>query len=297
MTMVATPSLRAALFSNAIFSAVCGLMLLCWPEWVGNLLGIQVLLILRFMGFGLLLFVVDLIHQIKQPRLATWRALYVSVADFLWVMISLLGLGLFSASFSIMGKVLLILVAAVVLAFGGWQIWGIDRTHRAVNSTLHRHCLVVRTEAPATAIWAVIERMGDVQNYMPSLLKSEILDHRPPGVGAVRRCTDRSGKSWMEECVDFEPGRSLTMRFVTEAPNFPFPANTMVGGWQVLAVGEASEVTVWWELEPKPRFLASILLPLLARRSDRDFPKVIRRMADDALGREYSQAQLVARSC
>jgi Polyketide cyclase / dehydrase and lipid transport len=295
--MTSNRPLRIALLSNAIFSAVCGLLMLLWPGSVGNLLGVEVSFVLRLVGLGLLLFAADLIHQVGRSRLATWRVLYASIADGLWVVISLLGLGLFPELFSSLGKVVLLLIAVIVATFGGWQIWGIDRYYRQSQSSLHRHCLVVRTEAPAAAIWAVIEQMGDIQRYMPSLLKSEILDHHPPGVGAVRHCQDRSGKSWMEECVDFVPGRSLTMRFVTEAADFPFPATTMLGGWQVLAVGEASEVTVWWELAPKPRFLAPILLTLLAVRSDRDFVQVIRRMADAALGREYSKADLIMGSC
>lgn len=295
--MTSARPLRIALLSNATFSGICGLLMLLWSGWVGGLLGVEGSFVLRLVGLGLLLFAADLIHQVSRSRLATWRALYASIADALWVVMSLLGLGLFPELFSWSGKVVLLLVAAIVATFGGWQIWGIDRYYRQSPSSLHRHCLVVQTEAPAAAIWSVIEQMGNIQRYMPSLLKSEILDNHLPGVGAVRRCQDRSGKSWMEECVAFEPGKSLTMRFVAEAPNFPFPASTMIGGWQVFAVGEGSEVMVWWELTPKPRWLAPILLSLLASRSDRDFIPVIRRMANEALGRESSQVGLMAGSC
>lgn len=271
--------------------------MLAWPAFVEDLLDIQAALILRLVGFGLLIFSVDLVHQATRPRLATWRALYASIGDFLWVICSVLGLLLFPGLFSVTGVAVVLAVAGIVLAFGIWQVWEIDRTHRAENPALHRHCLVVRTEAPAAAIWDVIERMGDIQNYTPSLVRSEILDGKAPGVGAVRRCTDQSGRCWAEECVDFEPGHSFTVRFVSEAPDFPFPVSTMVGGWEVISAGTGSDVMVWWEIAPKPRFLAPVLLPVLAFGADRDFVGIIRRMADDAMVRKHTRAWLLPHFC
>ena len=282
--MNATHSLRTALFANAVFSALCGLVMLAWSEFVGTLLGLQALLVFRLIGCGLLLFAAALLHQATRPRLATWRALYASVADFLWVISSLLGLLLFPRLFSETGVAVVLVVAAVVLTFSIWQMRGIDRAHRAENPALHRHCLVVHTEAPAANLWEVISRLGAIQNYSPSLVRSEILDGKAPGVGAVRRCADQSSRCWAEECVAFNPDhRSFTLRFVSEAPDFPFPASTMIGGWEVKSVGTGSEVMVWWELTPKPRFLAPILLPILAFSVDRDLVQIVRRMADDAL--------------
>lgn len=223
----------------------------------------------------------------------TWRALYASIADFLWVISSVVGLLLFSRLLSETGTAVVLAVAGVVLTFGIWQMWGIDRAHRAENPALYRHCLVVRTEVPAADMWEVIRRIGDIQNYAPSLAKSEILDAKAPGVGAVRRCTGQSGRCWAEECVDFDPDHhSLTLRFVSEAPDFPFPASTMIGGWEVKSAGTDSEVMVWWELTPKPRFLAPILLPILAFGIDRDLVQIVRRMADDALAQSTTDHSL-----
>jgi hypothetical protein len=87
------------------------------------------------------------------------------------------------------------------------------------------------------------------------------------------------------------PGRSFDVRFLCEAPGFPFPATTMRGGWEVAARNEVgSEVSVWWELTPKPKWLTPILLPVLAFQADRDFARVIERMARDALA-EVSNGQ------
>ena len=60
------------------------------------------------------------------------------------------------------------------------------------------------------------------------------------------------------------------------------PARAMVGGWEVFPAGDGANIMVWWELQPKPTFLAPVLLPILAFQADRDFPKVIQPMADAA---------------
>jgi len=219
-------SLRIALLGNAAFSSFCGLGMLVWPEFVDRLLGIEAPWLWSWIGVGLLAFATDLVHQATRKRPATWRALYASAGDFLWVIGTLVLLVFFFDRFSKSGAATVLIVAGTVLVFGAWQLWGMDRAHRGKDPKMRRHCLVVRTEASASAMWAVIARMGDIQHYAPSLVKSEILNGKEPGVGAVRRCTDRSGKSWSEACVDFQPGRSFTVRFVSEEPDFPFPAFT-----------------------------------------------------------------------
>jgi len=120
--------LRTALLANACFSAICALLLVTLPTSVGDLLGIQAPLVLRLLGCGLLLFSVDLVHQVMQPQLLIWRALYASVSDFRWVVGSILGLLLFPNLFSVTGVAMVLLVAMVVLVFGIWQMYGITRT-------------------------------------------------------------------------------------------------------------------------------------------------------------------------
>lgn len=276
--------LRAALLANALFSTICALLMILGPGWVGTLLGVEAPLVIRGIGFGLALFAADLIHQATRSRIATWRALYASVADFLWVLGTLVGIGLFPAALSTSGLVAVLAVAGIVFAFGVWQLRGIRVLHGAGDPTMYRHCIVVRVDAETDAMWSVVNRLGDIQKYMPTLQSSVMLDGKPPGVGAIRRCIDTAGRSWSEECTDFRPGSGFVVRFLADAPGFPFPATTMVGGWEVIAQDHGTDVMVWWEMRPKPSWLALAILPLLAFKVDRDFPQVIERMAQDAIG-------------
>ena len=284
MEQTNTKPLRLALATNAAFSLTSGLMMVLLPSLIAGWLGVQAAWILQAIGIGLILFAADLIHQATRPRLATWRALYASAADFLWVLGSLVVVAVAGGTFSFLGATLILAVAAVVLLFGCWQLWAIGQAHRLPGSELFRHCIRVSVNRPADAMWTIIARFGDIQRHMPSLRHSSILDDRAPGVGAVRVCEDRGGKRWAEECVAFDAGRSFDVRFVAEAPDFPFPAKSMHGGWEVTPQGDGSEVTVWWELEPKRPLLAPLLLPLLAFQADRDFQGVIRSMAAAAHG-------------
>lgn len=279
-----TRPLRIALAANAAFSLTSAGLMLFLPSLVGDCLGVHTPLVLQAIAVGLLVFAMDLLHQATRSRMATWRALYASAGDFAWVAATVILLAVFPQRLSVEGNALVIGVAVVVGAFGSWQLWAAGRAHQPEADTQYRHCIIVGVNAPADAMWQVIEQIGDIQRYMPSLRSSELLGGKAPGVGAVRQCEDRSGKRWVEECVGFQAGESFTVRFLSEAPDFPFPASRMTGGWKVTPAGSGAEVMVWWEIDPKPTFLAPILLPILAFQADRDFPKVIQSMARDAVG-------------
>lgn len=276
--------LRIALLANAAFSLTSGGLMVFNPSLVGEMLGIEAPLVLQAVGAGLGVFAVDLLIQSTRSRVATWRALYASAGDFLWVLATLGWLVFFPKTFSGFGNWLLIAVAMAVLTFGTWQLWAIGRTHKLPTTGKYRVCIRVHVNAPADAMWTVISHLENIKEYSPSLVRSIILDGKTPGVGVVRMCETHAGKRWSEECVEFNAGRSLVLRFVSEAPDFPFPVQTMTGGWEIVPCDRNSQVIVWWELMPKPKYLAPIILPLLAFQVERDLLKIIQRMAADALG-------------
>jgi len=293
--------LRAALSANAMFSAASGILMLLQPNLVASWLGIDALWLLQCIGAGLLLFAADLVHQATRARMASWRALLSSLADFGWVGGTVLLLLGFPSIFSPQGTIISLSVAALVLLFGILQLTGIHRLHRTPDGRLLRHCIVVGVNSSADTMWATIEKIGEISRHMPSLKSSKIRHEAPPGVGCVRECEDRSGKRWAEQCTLLNPqSHRFDVEFLCDEPGFPFPASEMRGGWQVLSESPAScEVMVWWELQTKPRWLAPVILPLLAFQADRDFPRVIRRMAaaDSDVGHAQVTSRLIPRFC
>lgn len=272
-------SLRAALTGNAVFSTISGLLMLSRPAAVESWLGINAAWLIQLIGVGLLLFAADLLHQATRKRLQTWRALYASAADFVWVAGTVVLLTLFSGAFSPLGIGLLIGVAAVVLVFGTWQFWAIAGVHRGSHRGQYRHCLVVETGVPAEDLWRVVADFGHISRYTPLLANSFIEDDKAPCCGAVRTCEDTAGRRWSEKCVQLQPGKSFTLEFNTEAEDFPYPASRMTGGWDITPTANGSQVMVWWELDPKPLWLGRVIVPLLAFQVDRSVPKMIASMA------------------
>jgi len=283
--MNTTRPLRTALLANALFSSGSGLIMISNPEWVGTLLGFDAAVIIMFAGVGLVLFAVDLLHQATRQRMQTWRALYASAADFLWVLGSIGGVLVFHETLSTSGIVTVLVIAGIVFIFGAGQLLGIDRLHRNPETGLYRHCILVNTHVPADAIWKVIRDLGTISQYTPSLQESVLLDNKTPGIGAIRQCVDQDGRTWCEECMEFSDiERSFLLRFLTDEPGFPFPASYMLGGWSVMPATNGSTVMIWWELQPKPKLLAPLILPILAFQADRNFPALIARMAANATG-------------
>lgn len=274
--------LRIALLANALFASATGAAIIIAPASAAGLLGIAYHPILTAIGVGLVVFALDLTHQATRRRILTWRAAYATALDLAWVAGTVVVLATHHPSFTTTGVAIIAAVGALVLGFAVWQGRGINDAHRVPGSRRRQHCVRVHVDQPAEAMWQVIADLGAIQRYMPSLAHSAIEDGAEPGRGAVRTCVDRSGRSWSEECIAFEPG-ALALRFKAEAAGFPFPASEMYGGWTVEPCQSGgSHVTVWWTLRPRPVGLAVLLMPIFGLRADREITNVVRRMAAEA---------------
>lgn len=139
-----TRPLRTALLTNALFSLSCALTMLLAPIRVSDLLGIRAHPIIPLIGLGLVIFAADLIHQATRTRMVFWRALYASIADFLWVLGTIAGVLLFPGLLSASGLLVVSAVAGVVLVFGTWQLWAIRQAYGTDHIEVNRHCIRTR---------------------------------------------------------------------------------------------------------------------------------------------------------
>ena len=126
-------------------------------------------LILQLLGIGLALFAVELIYQATRQRMTTWRALIASIADFSWVIGSILLLMTFPQLFSSRSDILIMSIAGVVFCFGTWQLWAIGKANQRRQHGTYCHCIMVEINVPADKMWQVVSNMGDIKHYMPSL--------------------------------------------------------------------------------------------------------------------------------
>ena len=276
-----TKPLRLALLGNAAFSAMSAIVLILFSEMIGSLIGTTNHLLLIAIGVGLGLFSADLFHQASRHRMQTWRALYASFADAMWVIGTAVLLIWFPSAVNAAGSIILIGVATIVAVFGCLQFWGAGEAHRLKGSGYYRHCVAVEVPVDTAKMWQVISDLPGINRYFPALRSSFIRGDMEPGIGATRQCEDRSGKKWAEKCTKFVIGKSLEMEFLCDEEGFPYPASEMIGGWELQKTNDYStEVHIWWELKPKPKFMAPLIMPLLGLKADIEFPPLVDRMAD-----------------
>lgn len=275
--------LRTALAANATFSSASGALLTLAPGTLGTFLGFPHDAILRGIGVALLAYAGVLAFLAFRSRAPMLLSACAGVADFGWVGATISVAAIAPGLFSEVGWWAVGGVALVVAVFGMAQAVGIVQAFRhpdPLRAGWSRVCVVVNTDAPARVLWPVIREAGAIHRYAPFLATSRIVEEMSERGLPVRECRDHGGTCWREEIVTDDESMILNLRFLTERPDFPFPVRQMVGGWQVMERGNGAHVRVWWDVVPKSRFLAFLLLPVLLESARRSFPAVVANMQD-----------------
>ncbi len=77
-------------------------------------------------------------------------------------------------------------------------------------------------DAPAEQVWEALADIGSIYKWNPGVVSSYLTAEKGGGIGAARHC-DLDGKNYLkEEVVEWDAGKSLTMRIVET--NLPFKA-------------------------------------------------------------------------
>ena len=289
MPRSALNALRALFVLNAAFSATCGVALVRGGDWqMAAFPGIPGWVFFGI-GVGLVGFAGLLLLLALHPRPGTGAL--IGLADILWILATI-PLAILSAAVAPDGAVLIFAVAAVVGGFALGQLLAVRAMVRDRDRPGHyRHCVRVPTTADADALWAVIADLGRIADHSDMLARSGMRGGAPVAPGAIRDCADAAGRTWSEQVERLDPvRREVTLRFLADAPGFPFPVREMTGGWRVIPWGEASVTEVWWSLVPTGRF-GWLKVALLSLGLDLSMPGVIARM-DAAAGGADGRAPL-----
>jgi hypothetical protein len=117
-----TPKLRLVLQTNAAFSAAGGLLAVAAASFVSDKGGIGHVALTRLVGVGLLIFAVDVFRtsRLSAPKLLQ-GALLISIADFTWVITSLVVIAFVDLTTA--GVIVGLVQTAAVLDFGVTQYW------------------------------------------------------------------------------------------------------------------------------------------------------------------------------
>lgn len=289
---------RTALYSNALFSACTGLLAALRPELVARWLGSTAPDRVRVVGVLLLGFA-GWVSAVGRPRsVKPLPVLLISAVDAAWVVCTPPLLLLLPDQFSATGHALMVAVAAVVAACSIGQLGGLGLQYANPDRDslfTHRVCLEVPAEAPAEALWRVISDLGAIDQHSPNLRSSKLVQGNAPGVGAARRCVDQQGRGWTEVCTAWEPGRAFSLRFDSDAPDFPFPFRALVGGWAVAERGAGANVRIWWEMVPQARFGGGLLVAIMAAGLGRSMSQLVATMAAAAVAKPGTTAAHTSR--
>lgn len=283
-------TLKRSLLSNAIFSSLSGLTFLLAGQSVADLVGLGAPLIYQIIGAGLLGFAGYVAWTATRPPINTFDALQISAADLLWVVGTILLIGLAYGSLNGLGIIAMLVIAGFVLTFGLWQLKGIGDFYAVPGKEgTHRICVVIDTSEPADNMWEIIADIEEIDAYSPHLTEAILRDGAKPGIGAQRQCTDDKGNVWTEECTVYDhEARQFDVTFLAHEPNFPYPFQTMIGGWQVVPAGSGSTVNIWFEVTPKNRWLHPVILGVMSKDLARNFGGVVARMTGAARGESVS---------
>lgn len=281
--------LRSALIANLLFSLATALVFLIEPEALAARLGSIPVWLLQAVGVGLVGFVGLLAYALVRPRVG-W-ALLISALDVGWIA-GTVPLTLVPGLLTPWDQSATLAVAACVALFAITQMLGVRHAlkDRFAGPGHYRHCVRVPVIANADAIWKVVADLGAMRRYSTGLSNSEMLTGEEIAQGSVRRCTDHQGQSWQEEVIGWSPdARTVVLRFRTEEPDFPFPFDTMTGGWTVSPAGEGALVDIWWTVKPRSGLTGWLPFGLMTVLLDRQVPDIVARMEAQALYRPLEE--------
>jgi len=119
--------IRTALFANAIFSGLCGADLLLFKGSFANIMGVTEPFILLIIGIGLSFFAILLLTTAFSKNINPKIVKLITAQDWAWVIGSIVILIGQFFPLTIVGNLLITIIALVVASFAIWQRVGLKR--------------------------------------------------------------------------------------------------------------------------------------------------------------------------
>lgn len=115
---------------NAIFSIVCGILLISFPAFWADQFELSVITPFWVIGIGLVFFSATVFYEaFKQRR---WAVIWIIVQDMIWVLGSIILLVTEPFGIGFIGNWIIFLIATIVLLFGLWQFYALQESNERV---------------------------------------------------------------------------------------------------------------------------------------------------------------------
>ena len=261
--------LAAALSSNAVFSAGCGLILLAGASALSGPFGIPAWL-LAGMGLGLVVFAGLVLWVLAHPSRLVVGGRAALAADVAWVAGGVVLLVGFPSLLTSTGNIALAAVTVLVAGLAAGQAHGLRRIRgRAATGTSRTTVRAQRViAAPPARVWAAVADVADYARFTSTIAATEIVSGE--GEGMVRACTDQRGGRWSETCTLWEEGRRY--RMTVDVDTYPLYnrilLHELAQTWSLEAVPDGTRVTLTFDARLKLGVIGVLVGKVLGRRLD-----------------------------
>ncbi len=252
--------LQKALLFNALFSGLCGIVLIAFHTQIASLFGVANSTVFWMIGIALLYFIGTIIYEINKQGLRA--ILWIIVQDFLWVIASLILLLLDPFQLSFTGNLIIALVALAVLLMAVNQSLALAKVDNIADSQGIKQIKFERTvQATKQATWKVISDVSNYYQVAPNIDGVTVISGK--GEGMVRACSH--GKdSWTETCTLWEEEKRYAFEVNTSAPDYPYPFNYLQGYWEVEEITPSTtRIILRFRFRYKHNFQNILLHPFL----------------------------------
>jgi len=111
------------------------------------------------------------------------------------------------------------------------------------------------------ALWRSITEHEALPHHTSFLREVRVLEQNPEGIGTIRRCTLRNGKSFTERVTAWEAGKLYCYSPDTSRGRWPF--RSAEACWSIEPYREGSRLTYRLEYEPRSLLADLINYPVL----------------------------------
>jgi hypothetical protein len=257
--------LRAAMVENAAFSALSGLVIAAGSAALDGWLGVDRRVLLG-VGLALVGWAGLLLLPARRPALVRPIGRLAVGGDALWAA-GAAALILFTDVLTGQGEFALAAASAVVAALAAFQAFGLHRIVGASAGVYEVERLIHTSPEAAWAVIADVGRYAELNDGGGVIAKVEILEGER--VGMRRRCINPQGESWTETCSLWEKGRRYSFVVDTDAPDYPYPLQSLVATWEVDPHPLGSVIRFRAEYTPKGGMLTRWLTERALRRMGR----------------------------
>lgn len=259
--------LAAALSSNAVFSAGCGLLLLSGAAVLTGPFGMPAWL-LAVVGTGLIGFAGLVLWILADPLRLVPGGRAALAADVAWIAGAMLLLVGFPSVLTTTGSTALAAATGIVAVLAAGQAHGLRRIDRGAATGTSR--ITVRAQrvipAPPERVWAAVADVADYARFTSTIASTEVVSGG--GEGMVRACTDQRGGRWSETCTLWEQGRRyrMTVNVDTYPLYYRILIHELAQTWSLEPADQGTRVTLTFDASLKLGVIGILVGKILARQ-------------------------------